>query len=198
MDKSSLTNCLIVPSAIRNGTFWEFLLILLVKREYKEIIEWQGLDSTFRFLDAPKVAILWGLTKHNTKMDETKMKRVLRQYSGENLVLRISMNVYKFQFDIQERTGLSIVEIIDRKYSDRNSIELESEIRSAMSRFKNDNAITMRRELWLSKRKCELMKTSDKLKQMREAYNSLKRSYDFAKTRYYAMTGQSESDSDIE
>lgn len=99
---------------------WQFLLELLIDKEYLSIIRWHGTEGEFEFLEPDKVALLWGQRKGFTNMNYAKLSRALRNYYSNGILNKVPGNqyVYKFMFDISELLGYSVQEICDLlKYS---------------------------------------------------------------------------------
>ncbi|XP_076069679.1 uncharacterized protein LOC143041552 isoform X2 [Oratosquilla oratoria] len=66
----------------KTGRLWEFILRLLHDpNTCPSLIRWENHDEgVFRFVQSEKVAEMWGMRKHNTKMNYEKLSRAMRYY----------------------------------------------------------------------------------------------------------------------
>lgn len=62
----------------RQIQLWHFILELLRKEEYHEVIAWQGDYGEFVIKDPDEVARLWGARKCKPQMNYDKLSRALR------------------------------------------------------------------------------------------------------------------------
>ncbi|KAK4805276.1 hypothetical protein QYF61_002902 [Mycteria americana] len=62
----------------RQIQLWHFILELLRKEEYREVIAWQGDYGEFVIKDPDEVARLWGVRKCKPHMNYDKLSRALR------------------------------------------------------------------------------------------------------------------------
>ncbi|KFQ95846.1 ETS domain-containing transcription factor ERF, partial [Nipponia nippon] len=62
----------------RQIQLWHFILELLRKEEYREVIAWQGDYGEFVIKDPDEVARLWGVRKCKPQMNYDKLSRALR------------------------------------------------------------------------------------------------------------------------
>lgn len=65
----------------RQIQLWHFILELLRKEEYHDVIAWQGDYGEFVIKDPDEVARLWGARKCKPQMNYDKLSRALR-YDG--------------------------------------------------------------------------------------------------------------------
>ncbi|XP_069738895.1 ETS domain-containing transcription factor ERF-like [Phaenicophaeus curvirostris] len=66
----------------RQIQLWHFILELLRKDEYREVIAWQGDYGEFVIKDPDEVARLWGVRKCKPHMNYDKLSRALRRHWG--------------------------------------------------------------------------------------------------------------------
>uniref|UniRef100_A0A1I8JN23 ETS domain-containing protein n=1 Tax=Macrostomum lignano TaxID=282301 RepID=A0A1I8JN23_9PLAT len=70
-----------------NVTLWQFLLELLMSRQYSHVIQWTNREGEFQLLRAEEVARLWGMRKNkNHRMNYDKLSRALRYYYQKNII----------------------------------------------------------------------------------------------------------------
>lgn len=62
----------------RQIQLWHFILELLRKEEYHDVIAWQGDYGEFVIKDPDEVARLWGVRKCKPQMNYDKLSRALR------------------------------------------------------------------------------------------------------------------------
>ena len=62
----------------RQIQLWHFILELLRKEEYQDVIAWQGDYGEFVIKDPDEVARLWGARKCKPQMNYDKLSRALR------------------------------------------------------------------------------------------------------------------------
>lgn len=62
----------------RQIQLWHFILELLQKEEYQNVIAWQGDYGEFVIKDPDEVARLWGIRKCKPHMNYDKLSRALR------------------------------------------------------------------------------------------------------------------------
>ncbi|KAF7490352.1 ETS domain-containing protein Elk-3 [Sarcoptes scabiei] len=81
-----------------NITLWQFLLELLLNRQYENIITWTNNEGEFKLTNAEEVARLWGLRKNKLNMNYDKLSRALRYYYDKNIIKKVlgQKFVYKF------------------------------------------------------------------------------------------------------
>jgi E74-like factor 5 len=94
---------------------WQFLLELLIDKEYLAVIRWHGTEGEFEFLEPDQVALLWGQRKGFSNMNYAKLSRALRNYYSTGILNKVPGHqyIYKFMFDISELLGYSVLEICD-------------------------------------------------------------------------------------
>lgn len=79
-------------------TLWQFLLDLLVKQQYSNIICWTNNEGEFKLLDAEQVAKLWGLKKNKNNMNYDKLSRALRYYYDKNIIKKVMGQKFVYRF----------------------------------------------------------------------------------------------------
>lgn len=86
---------------------WQFLLEILTDVQYLDIIQWHGVDGEFKFLDAERVAYLWGVRKKKPNMNYEKLSRALRYYYDGGMLAKMTGKrfVYKFVCDLEQLVG---------------------------------------------------------------------------------------------
>lgn len=67
----------------RQIQLWHFILELLRKEEYHDVIAWQGDYGEFVIKDPDEVARLWGARKCKPQMNYDKLSRALRYNDRE-------------------------------------------------------------------------------------------------------------------
>jgi len=85
-------------TADANVTLWQFLLDLLLKQQYSNIIRWTNNDGEFKLLDAEQVAKLWGLKKNKNNMNYDKLSRALRYYYDKNIIKKVMGQKFVYKF----------------------------------------------------------------------------------------------------
>lgn len=85
-------------AADANVTLWQFLLDLLVKQQYSNIICWTNNEGEFKLLDAEQVAKLWGLKKNKNNMNYDKLSRALRYYYDKNIIKKVMGQKFVYRF----------------------------------------------------------------------------------------------------
>lgn len=98
---------------------WQFLLELLTDKQYVEVIRWVGKNGEFEFLDADRVALLWGERKGYANMNYSKLTRALRNYYSTGILSKVTGHqyLYKFMFDIKFVLGYSVEQITNLIYT---------------------------------------------------------------------------------
>lgn len=81
-----------------NVTLWQFLLDLLLKQQYSNIICWTNNEGEFKLLDAEQVAKLWGLKKNKNNMNYDKLSRALRYYYDKNIIKKVMGQKFVYKF----------------------------------------------------------------------------------------------------
>ena len=96
--------------------FRVFLLELLTDKKFRNIIQWEGHEGEFRFVEPDQVAQLWGARKNNPKMNYKKLCRALQYYYDCDIIAKISGKrfVYKFVCDLKDVMGYSAQELSDK------------------------------------------------------------------------------------
>ncbi|XP_078063880.1 ETS translocation variant 3-like [Mustelus asterias] len=84
----------------RQVQLWHFILDLLRKEEYREVIAWQGDYGEFVIKDPDEVARLWGMRKCKPQMNYDKLSRALRYYYNKRILHKTKGKrfTYKFNF----------------------------------------------------------------------------------------------------
>lgn len=85
-------------TADANVTLWQFLLDLLLKQQYSQIICWTNNEGEFKLLDAEQVAKLWGLKKNKNNMNYDKLSRALRYYYDKNIIKKVMGQKFVYKF----------------------------------------------------------------------------------------------------
>ncbi|XP_072420852.1 LOW QUALITY PROTEIN: ETS domain-containing transcription factor ERF-like [Chiloscyllium punctatum] len=85
----------------RQVQLWHFILDLLRKEEYREVIAWQGDYGEFVIKDPDEVARLWGMRKCKPQMNYDKLSRALRYYYNKRILHKTKGKrfTYKFNFN---------------------------------------------------------------------------------------------------
>uniref|UniRef100_A0A8C5BWE3 ETS domain-containing protein n=1 Tax=Gadus morhua TaxID=8049 RepID=A0A8C5BWE3_GADMO len=85
----------------RQIQLWHFILELLRKEEYHEVIAWQGDYGEFVIKDPDEVARLWGARKCKPQMNYDKLSRALRYYYNKRILHKTKGKrfTYKFNFN---------------------------------------------------------------------------------------------------
>ncbi|XP_069041443.1 ETS domain-containing transcription factor ERF-like [Lepisosteus oculatus] len=84
----------------RQIQLWHFILELLQKEEYQNVIAWQGDYGEFVIKDPDEVARLWGIRKCKPHMNYDKLSRALRYYYNKRILHKTKGKrfTYKFNF----------------------------------------------------------------------------------------------------
>eukprot|EP00061_Rhincodon_typus_P010279 g34451.t1 len=84
----------------RQIQLWHFILELLQKEEYHNVIAWQGDYGEFVIKDPDEVAKLWGVRKCKPHMNYDKLSRALRYYYNKRILHKTKGKrfTYKFNF----------------------------------------------------------------------------------------------------
>lgn len=85
----------------RQIQLWHFILELLRKEEYRDVIAWQGDYGEFVIKDPDEVARLWGARKCKPQMNYDKLSRALRYYYNKRILHKTKGKrfTYKFNFN---------------------------------------------------------------------------------------------------
>uniref|UniRef100_A0A672JZF2 ETS domain-containing protein n=1 Tax=Sinocyclocheilus grahami TaxID=75366 RepID=A0A672JZF2_SINGR len=85
----------------RQIQLWHFILELLRKEEYHDVIAWQGDYGEFVIKDPDEVARLWGARKCKPQMNYDKLSRALRYYYNKRILNKTKGKrfTYKFNFN---------------------------------------------------------------------------------------------------
>ncbi|XP_042296255.1 ETS domain-containing transcription factor ERF isoform X2 [Sceloporus undulatus] len=85
----------------RQIQLWHFILELLRKEEYHDVIAWQGDYGEFVIKDPDEVARLWGVRKCKPQMNYDKLSRALRYYYNKRILHKTKGKrfTYKFNFN---------------------------------------------------------------------------------------------------
>ncbi|UYV76158.1 ELK3 [Cordylochernes scorpioides] len=79
-------------------TLWQFLLELLISKQYSHLIAWTNRDGEFKLLNAEEVAHLWGLRKNKNNMNYDKLSRALRYYYEKNIIKKVLGQKFVYRF----------------------------------------------------------------------------------------------------
>lgn len=92
---------------------WQFLLEMLTDVRYRDIITWEKEEGEFRFIDAERVARLWGVRKNKLNMNYEKLSRALRYYYEGDMLSKIvgKRFCYKFICNLEDLVGYSSVKM---------------------------------------------------------------------------------------
>lgn len=84
----------------RQVQLWHFILDLLRREEFREVIAWQGDFGEFVIKDPDEVARLWGARKCKPQMNYDKLSRALRYYYNKRILNKTKGKrfTYKFNF----------------------------------------------------------------------------------------------------
>ncbi|XP_062898540.1 ETS translocation variant 3-like protein [Mobula hypostoma] len=84
----------------RQVQLWHFILDLLRREEFREVIAWQGDFGEFVIKDPEEVARLWGARKRKPQMNYDKLSRALRYYYSKRILNKTKSKrfTYKFNF----------------------------------------------------------------------------------------------------
>uniref|UniRef100_A0A0N5AJS2 ETS domain-containing protein n=1 Tax=Syphacia muris TaxID=451379 RepID=A0A0N5AJS2_9BILA len=85
-----------------NITLWQFLLEMLNKGEYPNLIKWSSSDGEFKLVDAEGVARLWGIRKNKPHMNYDKLSRALRYYYDKNIIKKVNGQKFVYRFVVQD------------------------------------------------------------------------------------------------
>ncbi|XP_065207301.1 DNA-binding protein Ets97D [Planococcus citri] len=114
-DKSRDVNRLSSSGKVTNTNvnLWSFLLELLTKKEYRDVIRWVNDEGEFHIVRPDSVARLWGEKKQKANMTYEKLTRALRYYYEGDMISKVSGRrfVYKFHCDVKEIVGYSPMEL---------------------------------------------------------------------------------------
>ncbi|KAG7232517.1 hypothetical protein INR49_008770 [Caranx melampygus] len=90
-----------VEPGSRQIQLWHFILELLRKEEYHDVIAWQGDYGEFVIKDPDEVARLWGARKCKPQMNYDKLSRALRYYYNKRILHKTKGKrfTYKFNFN---------------------------------------------------------------------------------------------------
>ncbi|XP_023659625.1 ETS domain-containing transcription factor ERF-like [Paramormyrops kingsleyae] len=85
----------------RQVQLWHFILELLRKEEYQDVITWQGDYGEFVIKDPEEMARLWGARKCKPQMNYDKLSRALRYYYNKRILHKTKGKrfTYKFNFN---------------------------------------------------------------------------------------------------
>ncbi|XP_078676105.1 uncharacterized protein LOC144913365 isoform X2 [Branchiostoma floridae x Branchiostoma belcheri] len=85
----------------RQIQLWHFILELLQKEEFRDVIAWQGDYGEFVIKDPDEVARLWGMRKCKPHMNYDKLSRALRYYYNKRILHKTKGKrfTYKFNFN---------------------------------------------------------------------------------------------------
>ncbi|NXT26078.1 ETV3L protein, partial [Syrrhaptes paradoxus] len=85
----------------RQTPLWHFILELLQKEEFRDVIAWQrGGDGEFVIKDPQEVARLWGRRKRKPQMNYDKLSRALRYYYPKRILHKTKGKRFTYAFDL--------------------------------------------------------------------------------------------------
>ncbi|XP_038065242.1 ETS translocation variant 3-like isoform X2 [Patiria miniata] len=84
----------------RQIQLWHFILELLQKEEFRDVIAWQGDYGEFLIKDPDELARVWGVRKCKPHMNYDKLSRALRYYYNKRILNKTKGKrfTYKFNF----------------------------------------------------------------------------------------------------
>ncbi|XP_033641146.1 ETS translocation variant 3-like [Asterias rubens] len=84
----------------RQIQLWHFILELLQKEEFRDVITWQGDYGEFLIKDPDELARVWGMRKCKPHMNYDKLSRALRYYYNKRILHKTKGKrfTYKFNF----------------------------------------------------------------------------------------------------
>ncbi|XP_022107397.1 ETS translocation variant 3-like isoform X2 [Acanthaster planci] len=84
----------------RQIQLWHFILELLQKEEFRDVIAWQGDYGEFLIKDPDELARVWGVRKCKPHMNYDKLSRALRYYYNKRILHKTKGKrfTYKFNF----------------------------------------------------------------------------------------------------
>ncbi|XP_020369809.2 ETS translocation variant 3-like protein [Rhincodon typus] len=86
----------------RQVQLWHFILDLLRKEEYREVIAWQGDYGEFVIKDPDEVARLWGRRKCKPQMNYEKLSRALRYYYSKQILQKTKGQRFTYKFNFRK------------------------------------------------------------------------------------------------
>ncbi|XP_043541982.1 transcriptional regulator ERG-like, partial [Chiloscyllium plagiosum] len=86
----------------RQVQLWHFILDLLRKEEYREVIAWQGDYGEFVIKDPDEVARLWGMRKCKPQMNYDKLSRALRYYYSKQILQKTKGQRFTYKFNFRK------------------------------------------------------------------------------------------------
>lgn len=119
------------PEPNTNGRLlWDFLQQLLndQSQRYKNYIAWKDQNSgTFKIVDPPGLARLWGIQKNHLSMNYDKMSRALRYYYRVNILRKVQGERHCYQFLRNSQELKNIKNISSLRHQMRIKLEPEEE-----------------------------------------------------------------------
>ncbi|XP_078087614.1 ETS translocation variant 3-like protein [Mustelus asterias] len=91
----------------RQVQLWHFILDLLRKEEYREVIAWQGDYGEFVIKDPDEVARLWGMRKCKPQMNYDKLSRALRYYYNKRILHKTKGKRFTYKFNFSKMIMIS-------------------------------------------------------------------------------------------
>ncbi|XP_069797464.1 ETS domain-containing transcription factor ERF-like [Narcine bancroftii] len=100
----------------RQVQLWHFILELLRREEFREVIAWQGDFGEFVIKDPDEVARLWGARKCKPQMNYDKLSRALRYYYNKRILNKTKGKrfTYKFNFSTLVMVSHPLLGLRDR------------------------------------------------------------------------------------
>ncbi|XP_059828839.1 ETS translocation variant 3-like [Hypanus sabinus] len=84
----------------RQVQLWHFILDLLRREEFREVIAWQGDFGEFVIKDPDEVARLWGARKCKPQMNYDKLSRALRYYYSKRILNKTKGKRFTYKFNL--------------------------------------------------------------------------------------------------
>uniref|UniRef100_UPI00358EC4DC ETS domain-containing transcription factor ERF-like n=1 Tax=Myxine glutinosa TaxID=7769 RepID=UPI00358EC4DC len=86
----------------RQVQLWHFILELLRRREFRNVIAWQGDCGEFVIKKPDEVARLWGARKAKPHMNYDKLSRALRYYYNKRILYKTKGKRYTYKFNVHK------------------------------------------------------------------------------------------------
>ncbi|XP_078391221.1 ETS translocation variant 3-like protein, partial [Cetorhinus maximus] len=91
----------------RQVQLWHFILDLLRKEEYREVIAWQGEYGEFVIKEPEEVARIWGMRKCKPQMNYDKLSRALRYYYSKRILHKTKGKRFTYRFNFSKMVMIS-------------------------------------------------------------------------------------------
>uniref|UniRef100_A0A8C5WMH6 ETS domain-containing protein n=1 Tax=Leptobrachium leishanense TaxID=445787 RepID=A0A8C5WMH6_9ANUR len=111
----------------RQIQLWHFILELLQKEEYHDVIAWQGDYGEFVIKDPDEVARLWGIRKCKPHMNYDKLSRALRYYYNKRILHKTKGKrfTYKFNFSKVVLVNYPLLDMANSSLLPENDFQLD-------------------------------------------------------------------------